>query len=201
VQDKPPILTPEEQSVLFNQIASGDQLAFARLLRIYGDRVFSQAMAYTKSVVIAEEITQDTFLRVWKNRQKLEQVNNFESWLFIIARNRIFKAVKTHFNEPFKELVGEDATADHESPESQAEARDAYRLLVKAIELLPEKRQQVFRMSRLEHMSHREIAEKLGIHEVTVGQYIVKAVSFLREYLEKHTGDTILVIILLRGLP
>ena len=55
-------------------------------------------------------------------------------------------------------------------------------------------------MSRLEGMTHEQISETLGIHKVTVAQYIVKSLNFLKSYLEEHTGDTILVIILLRGL-
>lgn len=65
---------------------------------------------------------------------------------------------------------------------------------------MPEKRQQVFRISRLEGMSHEKIAVALGIHKLTVAQYIVKSLSFLKTYLEDHTEDTVLVIILLRGL-
>ena len=67
------------------------------------------------------------------------------------------------------------------------------------ISLLPEKRQQVFRMSRLDGLTHEQIAERLGMHKDTVAQYIVKAVAFLRSYLQEHLGDSLLVIILLTG--
>ena len=55
-------------------------------------------------------------------------------------------------------------------------------------------------MSRLEGLTHEQIATQLGIQKDTVAQYIVKAVAFLRSYLQEHLGNTLLVIILLSGL-
>lgn len=187
-----------ERSETLVRVAAGDERAFAQLTRAYGDTIFSQALAFVKSVPQAEELTQDIFMKVWRNREKLTGVENFENWLFILARNLIFDSFKIKVNAPL-EFAGSYDT-EFITPDLQAEQRDTYRLLLRGIELLPEKRQQVFRMSRLEGMSHEQIAQTLGIHKITVAQYIVKSLSFLKSYLEEHTGDTILVIILLRGL-
>jgi len=180
-------------------VAAGDERAFARLLRLYGDTIFSQAMAFVKSVPQAEELTQDIFMRVWRNREKLVEIQNFENWLFIIARNLIFDSFKTQVNRPLQ-FAGNAPVTDLLTPDLHTEHRDTYQLLLRGIDLLPEKRRQVFRMSRIEGLSHEQIAQALGIHKVTVAQYIVKSLNFLKTYLEEHTGDAILVIILLRGL-
>lgn len=184
---------------LLDAVAEGDEQAFARLVRAFGDTIFSQSLAFVKSVPHAEELTQDIFMKVWRKREMLKEVEHFENWLFILARNMIFDSFKIKINCPLQ-FAGIEAGVDLMTPDLHAEGRDTYQLLLKGIEQLPEKRQQVFRMSRLEGMSHEQIAQELGIHKVTVAQYIVKSLSFLKSYLEEHTGDTILVIILLRGL-
>lgn len=188
------------QQALLARVSEGDEQAFAQLVRDYGDTIFSQSLAFVKSVPQAEELTQDIFMKVWRNRAKLTQVEHFENWLFILARNMIFDSFKVKVSSPL-EFTTVEGGIDFLTPDLQAEHRDTYQLLLRGIEALPEKRQQVFRMSRLEGMSHEQIAEALGIHKVTVAQYIVKSLSFLKSYLEEHTSDTILVIILLRGLP
>lgn len=187
------------QQALLARVAEGDEQAFAQLVRDYGETIFSQSLAFVKSVPQAEELTQDIFMKVWRNRAKLTQVEHFENWLFILARNMIFDSFKVKVSSTL-EFTGAEGGIDLLTPDLHTEQRNTYQLLLKGIEQLPDKRQQVFRMSRLEGMSHEQIAEALGIHKVTVAQYIVKSLSFLKTYLEEHTGDTILVIILLRGL-
>ncbi len=189
-------LDPEEQAGILLLVAAGDERAFARLLRLYGDTIFSQAMAFVKSVPQAEELTQDIFMRVWRSREKLHEVENFENWLFIIARNLIFDSFKARVNTPLP-YAANSLVADLITPDLQTEQRDTYQLLLRGIDQLPEKRRQVFRMSRLEGMSHEQIAQTLGIHKITVAQYIVKSLSFLKTYLEEHTGDAVPVILIL----
>ena len=189
-------LDPDEQAGILRLVAAGDERAFARLLRLYGDTVFSQALAFVKSVPHAEELTQDIFMRVWRSREKLLEIESFENWLFIIARNLIFDSFKARVNTPLP-YAATSLVADLITPDLQTEQRDTYQLLLRGIDQLPEKRRQVFRMSRLEGMSHEQIAQALGIHKVTVAQYIVKSLSFLKSYLEDHTGDAIPLILFL----
>ncbi|MES2328190.1 MAG: sigma-70 family RNA polymerase sigma factor [Bacteroidota bacterium] len=198
--------TPDTISDLLRQVADDSQAAFSRLLRLYGQRIFSQAMAYTKSVELAEEMVQDIFMKVWEERAELIKLDNFENWLFIVAKNHVIKAMQKRINQPLEATVNGEMVAglgntEFTDPQQQTEYNQSYRLLMRAIDLLPEKRKRVFYMSRFENKSQVEIAEELGIHKDTVYQYIVMSLSFLKDYLEKHTGDAILVIILLRGLP
>jgi len=186
--------TYNEKDLLL-RIAAGDEQAFGQLLRAYGETVYSQAIAYTKSVETAEELTQDVFLRVWRNREKLPDLASFENWLFIIARNLIFDSFRKKIQAPVPAI----ADTDPATPALQMEYKESYQLLLNGINQLPEKRQRVFRMSRLEGKTHEQIAEELGINKVTVAQYIVLSLNFLKTYLKENTGNTILVLILLRG--
>ncbi len=143
-------------------------------------------------------------MRVWRNRTNLTRLDNFGNWLFILARNLIFDSFKTRINRPLEagvlQAAGLELNApDLLTPDLMTEQRDTYQLLLRGIGQLPEKRQQVFRMSRLEGMSHEQIAQTLGIHKITVAQYIVKSLSFLKSYLKEHGINTIMVITLLHG--
>lgn len=169
-------------------IANDDQQAFVWLMSKYSDLLYSHCLAYTRSVQKAEELVQDIFLKIWTARKKLTEVEKFENWLFVIARNSIYRSFRNKVLETV-ELSVEAADVNLVNvltPDLTTEARTTYQLLLKGIEQLPEKRRQVFRMSRIEGMGHKEIAAALKIHEITVAQYIVKSLSFLRAYMETN---------------
>lgn len=190
----------EEMDIL-PLVAKGDQRAFAWVVRKYTDTVFSQCLAYNKSVEKTEELAQDIFLKVWAARERLGEIESFKDWLYIVARNACYKGFRQRVMDTVQltEGIGDEEVVNVLSPDLTVEAREAYQLLLKGVELLPEKRRQVFRMNRLEGMSHKEIAEALNIHKDTVNQQLVKALSFLKNYMEAHGTDTIVLIILLRG--
>lgn len=194
---------------LLSRVAEGDEKAFAALIRLYWKNIYAHALSWVRSAEEAEELTQDIFLKVWHSRETLPEMENFENWLFIISRNAILSAVRKKLSRPAflqqQELEENSLRPDLLSENSQrpdllSEKRQHYQVLLEGIALLPEKRQQVFRMSRLEGLTHEQIAERLGMHKDTVAQYIVKAVTFLKSYLREHIGDSLMVIILLGGL-
>ena len=180
-------------------IAEGDEKAFADLIRLYWKNIYAHALSWMRSAEEAEELTQDIFLKVWHSRGQLAGVENFENWLFIVSRNTIVSAVRKKLSRP-SFLQQQEQEENSLRPDLLSENRQHYQVLLNGIGLLPEKRQQVFRMSRLEGLTHEQIAERLGMHKDTVAQYIVKAVAFLKIYLQEHIGDSLLVIILLGGL-
>jgi RNA polymerase sigma-70 factor (family 1) len=191
-----------EETAILIMVATGDQKAFAWVVKKYSSTVYSQCLAYTKSVEKTEELAQDIFLKVWAARERLKDLDSFKDWLFIVTRNACYKQFRLKVRETvgLSEGMEDGDVVNILSPDLTVEAREAWQLLLKGVELLPEKRRQVFRMNRLEGMSHKEIAEALNIHKDTVNQQLVKALSFLKNYMEAHGTDTIVLIILLRGM-
>jgi len=183
-------------------VADGDEQAFAALVERLWRNIYLHTLTYIRNPETAEEITQDIFINLWNKREKLKEVNNFSAWLTIVARNRILSGMRkrlqalaghTQLQDMPEDMVMETLLV----PDKQAELRESYQVLLKGIELLPEKRRVVFKMSRLEGLSNLEIAEKLQMHPVTVAQYMAKALVFLRTYLHSHTGDAVLAIVLI----
>lgn len=186
------------ESDLLSRISGGDQQAFTLFVRAHWNTVFSHAIAYLKTVEKAEETTQDIFMHLWKTREKLASIKSMKDYLFIVARNQIYNEARKKIQQLY--LPSEDLAANTTSPDQHTEYRLTYQLLLKGVELLPEQRKKVFKMSRFGGMSNEQIAATLGMHKDTVYQYLAKAVSFLKVYMKEHSDDPILLIILLGGL-
>jgi RNA polymerase sigma-70 factor (ECF subfamily) len=168
-----------------SQISENDQEAFSKLLRFFWNKVYTQALTYLKSSVIAQELTQDVFLKVWLNRGKLAEVSNFSGYLFIMARNEIISLLRKKENQ----LMAPEDTLEEQIwlPDQQLQYKQSYDSILKGIELLPPARKNVFKMSRLDGLSYDAIAAQMNISRNGVKDHIVKALLFLRDYIRLHS--------------
>jgi RNA polymerase sigma-70 factor (ECF subfamily) len=186
---------------LIRLIADGDELAFTVVVNRLWRNCYFHALTYTHSPEKAEEITQDIFLQVWKNRDKLEAIVDFSHWFKVVARNKIISAMRGKLQE----IAGLDTVTEATTiepllkPDLQTEYRESYQILLKGIELMPEKRREVFKLSRLEGKSNQEIAAQLNIHPVTVSQYLAKSLAFLKTYLQEQDVNLVHCLLLLGG--
>lgn len=183
---------------LIQRVAESDEAAFTSLLRHFWNKVYTQANVYLKSATLAQEITQDVFLKVWAARTNLPGINNFSSYLFITTRNEIISALRKKGRE--QTTPSETLEENGWMPDQQLQYKESYKLLLNGIEALPPARKQVFKMSRLEGLSYDEIAARLNISRNGVKDHIVKALIFLRTWLSTHSGDAFLVLLLLSHL-
>ncbi|AHF14552.1 RNA polymerase [Niabella soli DSM 19437] len=173
---------------LLRRIAQGDERAFARVVDKYTPVVYPHLLSYLKNTEKAEEIAQDVFLRVWKNRQKLDQIENFPGYVYIITRNRAKSALKELLSDPRQTPIDplQDLFAHPQSV--SVEVKELSNVLGKAIEALPCRRKEVFMLSRMGHFTYEEIADQLGISRSAVRQHMVQALVFLRSYLKEALG-------------
>jgi RNA polymerase sigma-70 factor (family 1) len=127
----------------------------------------------------AEDITQETFLRLWREREKID-LNRVRSFLFTVANNlfldstRRQKVALKYQNQPTRDR-------DHESPEHVLEQKEFREQLETAINDLPETQREVFLLNRIEKMTYREIAEQLGVSVKAVEKRMGKALKRLRK--------------------
>lgn len=187
--------------VLVRLVADGDELAFTVVVNRLWRNCYFHALTYTHNPQRAEEVTQDIFLQVWKYRAKLPEVADFDHWFKVVARNKIISALRGKLQEiAGLDSVGEATTIEPLLvPDLQTEYRESYQILLKGIELMPEKRREVFKLSRLEGKSNQEIAEQLNIHPVTVSQYLAKSLAFLKTYLQEQEVSLVTCLLLLGG--
>ncbi|WP_164974213.1 RNA polymerase sigma factor [Filimonas effusa] len=183
------------EKALLQLVADGDELAFTQLFNSYWNTVYAQALAYLKSVSLAQDIVQEVFLKVWHKRAALPAVERIDNYIFIIARNEIISQLRKKLPEGDASALPEQAPELVMQPDKQYAYRQQHQLLAKAVELLPPQRKLVFSLNRYEGLSYEEIAQQLGISRETVKGHMVKALAFVRTYLVSH-GDVLLLLLL-----
>lgn len=157
------------------------------MMRHYTPVIYRQLLIYVKDAPRAEELTQDIFMSVWRNREKLSAMDNFAGYVYVITRNQIHMAFREKLHateEPAEDMLQTLLT----SPQHAVELKELSQAINRAIDSLPPRRQEVFKLSRLSNMSYDEIAGQLQISKSAVKQHIVEALAFLRHYLMEEMG-------------
>ena len=156
-------------------------------------------MRFLKSREYAEDIFQDAFTVIWQGRRFINPDTSFSSYLYTIVRNRIFNQLRNLENhEKLREHILSQAVDYTNETHDEVLASDLKQLIDKAFELLTPRQREIFKMSREQHLSHREIAEALGITVNTVQESISTSLRTLRTYLVKHSVlDVDLILLLL----
>jgi RNA polymerase sigma-70 factor (family 1) len=159
--------------------------SFRLLYNLYSKPLFQFSVRYLKSTEAAEDVVQEVFSKIWKNRKELKTDTSFKSYLYTIALNSIRKQFNklSRFNE-----VRHDLLFDFSQNKPEFDNRDDFEsLLAKLDELInkmPEKRKQVFIKKKLEEKSLKEIAVELDITAKTVEYHITEAMKFLKKEFE-----------------
>jgi RNA polymerase sigma-70 factor (family 1) len=193
-----------DEIALLSNVAKGDEAAFRTLFEHHWDNIYGVAFAFTKSPVIAEEMVQDIFLKIWLKREHLPQLKKFSDYLFIIARNHIISLLRKKTSEqPFTDhLLNYFQQAGH-SPEDLLVCRETEWLVQKAIEQLPPQQHTIYCLSREKGLNQEEIASQLNISLHTVKSHMNKALQFIRHYLHTHAEIEAIGILycIVAGLP
>lgn len=160
---------------LIELLKQGDHNAFEEIYRQYYQKVYLFARKHAGNSTQAEDLLHDTFLRLWEKRSLIKPDAPLEAQLFVIARNLMINQYRREFrhqmtNEQLSISEDEDALPDETINELNA-----------AINALPPKRREIFKMSKLEGLTYEEISEVLQISRHTVESQMVKAFKFLRE--------------------
>ncbi|NLR67025.1 RNA polymerase sigma-70 factor [Chitinophaga varians] len=184
-------------------VASGDERSFRQLVQQYWPQVYGTALRLTRSPEQAKDLSQDIFLKLWNNRQKLSEVDNAGTFIYVCARNLImdFLSRKVLRTDNLDTLTGHLQADPLPDAQARLEYRELESTLSKAIEHLPAKVKEVFILHRFQGLSHPQIARQLNISVVSSQTYIVRALRSIREYLERHPEGIFTLLALLIAFP
>lgn len=180
-----------EISALMARVKEGDKDAFQDITRRYQRKVFVLAYAFFRDREEALDIVQETFLRLYEKASLFREGEDFQAWLFRIARNLCIDAYRRarhrrvdHVEDARLEALPADGP-DCEDAERRADLRALFR---EVIDRLAAKQRTVFVMKHYNDMPYQEIARTLGIAVGTVKSLHFKAVRNLRKHLGPHMG-------------
>jgi len=177
-----------EESHSYNQlleaISDGNERAFSLFYDLFATELSRHILSKVNDHEVAEDILHDLFLSLWKNRSRLTEIKSVPAYLYSSCRYLIlaFYRKRDRTNTMQLDLASIDALDDDIPIEDRLYYRYTLDIIESEIENLPTKCRQIFKMSRIEHLSNKDIAEKLSIAESTVEKHINKAISRLRKF-------------------
>ena len=187
----------EERSLILRLIEGGED-AFCELYATCKNRLIYFAMRFLKSREYAEDVFQDAFTVVWQSRRFINPDASFSSYLYTIMRNRILNQLRNAANEEkLKESILSQALDYTEDTKREVMLNDLKSLISHALQQLTPRQREIFEMSREAQLSHKEIADKLGISVNTVQEHISTSLKLIRTYLIKYSGSEYVDLLLL----
>ena len=188
----------EKERRLVADLLEGDESAFCELYALYKDRLMWFSLKFLKSRDMAEDVFQDAFTVVWQSRRFINPDASFSSYLYTIMRNRILNQLRNAANEEkLKESILSQALDYTEDTKREVMLNDLKSLISHALQQLTPRQREIFEMSREAQLSHKEIADKLGISVNTVQEHISISLKLIRTYLIKYSGSEYVDLLLL----
>lgn len=130
-------------------------------------------------VDLAEDLTQDAFMKLWEKRAEVK-AETVKSYLYTIANNMFLNKVR-HEKVVMSFVEKQTDQKNAESPEYTLEEKEFKAELEKTISEMPEKQRDVFLMNRIDELTYKEIAERLGLSVKAVEKRMHGALNYLRE--------------------
>ena len=179
-------------------IIQGDEAAFAILFEHYRDKIYSIAYRLTHSTTIAEDVVEDVFLKIWLKRNDLGAIQNFDAYLFTIARNDVYKVLKvTAKNYKVSELADLNQLAAKNDTEEYLMDKEYLSLLKKAIDRLPTQQREVYHLIKEQDLKRETVANILQIQPETVKFHLAQAMKNIRSFCMIHLKIFMGILILL----
>jgi RNA polymerase sigma-70 factor (ECF subfamily) len=171
-----------DETNLIRRIRQDDEKAFNILFYQHHARVYNLARRFLPYKEDAEEIVQIVFIALWENRYQIDENQSVIGYILTITRHWIYNTLrKSIYRQGYLEYIqNQDKSFDFVT-EDVVLFNELNSLVEKLISDLPPKRSEIFRLSRNEGLSYREIADRLSITESTVNTQLTKALEYIRK--------------------
>ncbi len=178
----------------FEKIQSGDIATFEGVFRKYYEYLCFQAYKILRDKDEAEEVVQETFVKIWNRREELSINTSIKNYLFQSIKNTCYNQIK---HEEVKRNYQADYLQSNQESFDQdpAIAKELEQNIQKAIDSLPKERRKIFLLSRYRGLKYQEIADELNISVKTVENQMGKALKYLREELKEYLSISILLFV------
>ena len=181
----------KDDALWVDRARQGDQDAFAHLVSLHQNMVYTLALRKTGSHHDAEEITQTVFLKVWQGLPSFQGQAAFSTWLYRLTANACIDFLRKNqrhrntlsLDDPNLPLVAADSA---DSPEAQAETKAQQEAFTHAITQLPDSFREILLLREADGLRYQEIAQLLGLEPGTVKSRLARARIALRDLLAEQ---------------
>ena len=165
---------------------------FDQLINRYRDRVFGLCFSYLRNRSQAEDVTQEVFIRVCRAIGKFEGRCKFGTWLYRIAANACLNRIRDQKRRPtslpLEEAILPAPSKPTEDPRHENLKKELIAALVTAVDGLPDRQRETFRLRYFSKLSVKNTAEVMGVEEGTVKAHYFAALKNIRKILEELLG-------------
>jgi RNA polymerase sigma-70 factor (ECF subfamily) len=169
---------------ILSRLADNNQAALEELFDYYYPKLFHFSKTFLKLDDGIDDILQEVFVKIWMNRRNIKNSYTFESYIFTITRNQLLNELRSRLNnQKTRDRIFQSAVASEYLALETVEFDELAQRVKSLIEELPARQKEVFQLSRIEGLSHKEIAEKLDISAKTVEYHITQAILYMKEQL------------------
>lgn len=174
-----------EDKELLVSIAGGDEQAFLMLFKRYAPLIQPFARHITHCEKGAEDILQETFIRVWLYRDKLTEIHNLKSWIFTVAAHECMRYMrqKLTYEKKVSELEIHSFLPENVSPLDFVQLNEINRAVREVVNTMPPQRKLIFQMSRDQGLKPATIAAQLELSVGTVKNVLSLSLKEIREHL------------------
>jgi RNA polymerase sigma-70 factor (family 1) len=185
-----------ENIKLLNAVKTGNPVAFNEIYHRYRQKINGYAFHFTRCREEAEELTQDTFVRLWENRAKIDPKKNFDAFLYTLIRNNFLTTLRKKAREKAYSTEKLKQEQSFNAIEDELDAKESKQIAQEAINTLSPQVKKIYLMSRNDHRTHEEISQIMGISKNTVNNHLKKSLGVMRKYFSTYSPETILSLIL-----
>ncbi|MEJ2883612.1 RNA polymerase sigma factor [Pedobacter sp. GR22-6] len=186
-------LSDQELIALLKQ---GNHDALAEIYQRYWAVLYIQARKMLQDEELARDIVQEVFIGLWSSLSVLNISSSLAAYLYASVRNKVLNSIRD--NQVRSDYIGLFALYldDHRNTTIELlEEKELLQAIEEIIQNLPSKMREVFELSRKDHLSHKQIAEQLGISEKTVKKQISNALGIMKDKLNKKENLILAVIL------
>lgn len=174
-----------DEKNLIRRIKQDDEKAFNILFYQHHAKVYNLGRSFLPHKEDAEEIVQIVFIALWENRFQIDENQSLTGYILTIARHWIYNSIKKSiYRQGYLEHLQQQNKSFEFVTEDEVLYNELNALVDKLTMDLPPKRSEIFRLSRNEGLSYREIAVRLSISESTVNTQLTKALAYIRKSIE-----------------
>ncbi|MCC8423588.1 RNA polymerase sigma factor [Mucilaginibacter sp. UR6-11] len=193
------MLSDEE---LLPDLIAGRAEAFTVFYERYHSNIYQFIYKYVHSAPMADDLTQEVFIKIWDGRAQLQHVQSFKAYLLISARNHTLNRLKAALrNEHAMGEVVRNFVTQRKATDERLLETDYAAFLQRELAKLPERSREIFRLCRQEGRTYEEVAQELGISKSAVKNHMVFSMKVLKNAVEKELGvslATVLAVFLTR---